>query len=350
MCGSSPSASAWSTGNSIGRAGSSTDWCAGSPSPRRRTARTRPRRPNQGRRMHRATRPSCVRCPASASARSPRCWPRVAMRSGGGTTTHCAVSAEWLRSLGVRARACSSRAVWPLTTDRATPPSPGRVCRPTRSGQPRQVSGATSPWPRTRPRPALSGRPSAQRRLRDAPPRHLLRHAACWDRGDLSPGPKARSSRRPDGFGRRPSSRGRCCRVPSSRRPKAKCTPVCGRARSAVAERATAAGMAERGYARSCERVESGWTDRRRRPWLRGADAARKARSATARTGRRSVRRTRPSEPRAETVTPLSARTLTGGDVGTGRNVRPSNNSSEGARDPPPRCDVALRPGFDLHP
>ena len=121
---------AWSTGNSIGRAGNSTDWCASSPSPRRRTTRTRPRRPNQGRRMHRATRPSCVRCPASASACSPRCLPRVAMRSGGGTTTHCAVSAEWLRSLGVRARACSSRAVWPPTTDCATPPSTGRVSPP----------------------------------------------------------------------------------------------------------------------------------------------------------------------------------------------------------------------------
>ena len=61
--------------------------------------------------------------------------------------------------------------------------------------------------------------------------------------------------------------------------------PVCGGARSAVAERATAAGMAERHYARSCEQDETGWPDRRRRPWLRGPDAARKARSASARIG-----------------------------------------------------------------
>ena len=40
-------------------------------------------------------------------------------------------------------------------------------------------------------------------------------------------------------------------------------------------------------------------------------------------SGRR-VRRARPSEPRAGTVTPLSVRTLTGGDVGIGRDVRPS--------------------------
>ena len=158
----------------------------------------------------------------------------------------------------------------------------------------------------------------------DAPPRHLLRHAACWDRSDLSPGPP-----KPVALGVRMAlAAGLPVAVVAAgfraAGDQAKCTPVCGRARSAVAERATAAGMAERGYARSCERVESGWTDRRRRPWLRGADAARKARSATARTGRRSVCRTRPSEPRAGTVTPLSARTLTGGDVGTGRNVRPS--------------------------
>ena len=39
---------------------------------------------------------------------------------------------------------------------------------------------------------------------------------------------------------------------------------------------------------------------------------------------RRRVRRARPSEPRAGTVTPLSVRTLTGGDAGIGRDVRPS--------------------------
>ena len=38
----------------------------------------------------------------------------------------------------------------------------------------------------------------------------------------------------------------------------------------------------------------------------------------------RRVRRARPSKPRAGTVTSLSARTLTGGDVGIGRDVRPS--------------------------
>ena len=36
------------------------------------------------------------------------------------------------------------------------------------------------------------------------------------------------------------------------------------------------------------------------------------------------VLRARPSEPRAGTVAPLSVRTLTGGDVGIGRDVRPS--------------------------
>ena len=39
--------------------------------------------------------------------------------------------------------------------------------------------------------------------------------------------------------------------------------------------------------------------------------------------GRR-VRRAQPSEPRAGTVTPLSVRTLTGGDVGIGGDVRSS--------------------------
>ena len=40
---------------------------------------------------------------------------------------------------------------------------------------------------------------------------------------------------------------------------------------------------------------------------------------------RRPVRRVPPSEPRAGTVTPLSGRTFTGGDAGTGRNVRRSS-------------------------
>ena len=48
-----------------------------------------------------------------------------------------------------------------------------------------------------------------------------------------------------------------------------------------------------------------------------------RARQVQGLSGRR-VRRARPSEPRAGTVTPLSVRTLTGGDVGIGRDVRPS--------------------------
>ena len=42
------------------------------------------------------------------------------------------------------------------------------------------------PWPRTRARPALGGRPPAQRRLRDAPQRRLLRPAPCRDHGYVS--------------------------------------------------------------------------------------------------------------------------------------------------------------------
>ena len=48
-----------------------------------------------------------------------------------------------------------------------------------------------------------------------------------------------------------------------------------------------------------------------------------RARQVQGLAGRR-VRRARPSEPRAGTVAPLSVRTLTGGDVGIGRDVRPS--------------------------
>ena len=62
----------------------------------------------------------------------------------------------------------------------------GPCRRPTRSGQPRQVPVAPRPWPRTRARPALGGRPPAQRRLRDAPQRRLLRPAPCRDHGYVS--------------------------------------------------------------------------------------------------------------------------------------------------------------------
>ena len=48
-----------------------------------------------------------------------------------------------------------------------------------------------------------------------------------------------------------------------------------------------------------------------------------RARQVQGLAGRR-VRRARPSESRAGTVIPLSVRTLTGGDVGIGRDVRPS--------------------------
>ena len=57
-------------------------------------------------------------------------------------------------------------------------PLGSRRCPP-RPGQPRQVSGAAQPRPWTRPLAALSGRPPAQRRLRHAPRRHLLRPAPC---------------------------------------------------------------------------------------------------------------------------------------------------------------------------
>ena len=115
--------------------------------------------------------------------------------------------------------------------------------------------------------------------------------------------------------------------------------------------------LPQRYYARSCERVDGGWTDRRRRPCLQrlqwnGAlcrrhvgscmlahdldvdlsrfsesateDERHRARSACQGLAERRVRRARPSEPRAGTVTSLSVRTLTGGDVGIGRDVRPS--------------------------
>ena len=39
------------------------------------------------------------------------------------TAARRCVSAEWLRSLGIQARACSSRAVWPPTIDYASPPT-----------------------------------------------------------------------------------------------------------------------------------------------------------------------------------------------------------------------------------
>ena len=111
------------------------------------TTRTYPRRPSQGCRKRSPTRPFCFRCPASAPACSPRYLPKVATRCGGGTTTRCAVSAEWLRSLGVQARACSSRAVWPPTIDYASPPTTGPVLPPnaTRSATPSIRCSATAP-------------------------------------------------------------------------------------------------------------------------------------------------------------------------------------------------------------
>ena len=57
------------------------------------------------------------------------------------------------------------------------------VSEPARSGQPRQVPGVACPWPQSRPRSALGCRSPAERRLRDAPRRHLLRPAACRDHG-----------------------------------------------------------------------------------------------------------------------------------------------------------------------
>ena len=104
MCGSSPNASPWSTARAITRVANSTGWCISSPRLLRRTTRTRRRRTTR-RRQIRRMRPSCCRCPASAPRCSPRCWPRAATRCGGGTTTHFAVSAAWLRSPAVRARA-----------------------------------------------------------------------------------------------------------------------------------------------------------------------------------------------------------------------------------------------------
>ena len=126
----------------------------------------------------------------------------------------------------------------------------------------------------------------------------------------------------------------------SSRRPEdqAERTTVRGRLRSAVAERGTGREGAGRDYARSCETAAHGWTDRRRRECLQPAGSPFPRRKAcralhvneTGHDPKRNSRAaladcTRPSEPRAETVTPLSVRTLTGGDAGTGCNVRPSS-------------------------
>ena len=105
MCGSSPNASPWSTASSMMCAASSTGWCVSSPRRLRRMRRTRPRRTSRRRRQSRPTRPSCSHCPASVPAFSPRCSPRPAMRSSGGTTTRYAVCAAWRRSPGARARA-----------------------------------------------------------------------------------------------------------------------------------------------------------------------------------------------------------------------------------------------------
>ncbi len=178
MCGSSPNASYWSTGNWRTRAASSTDWCTNSPRPHRRKTRTRPPRASQSRRHRRPTRPSCYRCPASAPASSLVCLPRVATRCGGGTTPRFAVSAGWRRSPGVQEPARGAPPGCPRPAARRRLPLGSRR-RPPRPGQPRQVSGAAQPRPWTRPLPALSGRPPAQRRLRHAPRRHLLRPAPC---------------------------------------------------------------------------------------------------------------------------------------------------------------------------
>ena len=139
-----------------------------------------------------------------------------------------------------------------------------------------------------------------------------------------------------------------------------KCTSVCGRARSAVAERTTTAGIWPSVTTRGAVRGSTAaGRNRRRRPCLqrlqwnaalcrRHVGSVRmlahdldvddcpdfrsppqrmsvmeRARQVQGLAGRR-VRRARPSEPRAGTVTPLSVRTLTGGDVGIGRDVRPS--------------------------
>ncbi len=173
MCGSSPNASYWSTGNWRTRAASSTDWCTSSPRPHRRKTRTRPPRASQSRRHRRPTRPSCYRCPASAPASSLVCLPRVATRCGGGTTPRFAVSAGWRRSPGVRARACSWCAAWLPTTGCATPPTTGLASLPTetRSAAP---SIRRSPRCATRGQqwPTLPASPHAPRR-------HLLRPAPC---------------------------------------------------------------------------------------------------------------------------------------------------------------------------
>ena len=62
-------------------------------------------------------------------------------------TTHCALSAEWLRSLGVRARVCSPHAVWPPTIDCAPQPITGPASPPnaTRSATPSIRRSAPAP-------------------------------------------------------------------------------------------------------------------------------------------------------------------------------------------------------------
>ena len=121
-------------------------------------------------------------------------------------------------------------------------------------------------------------------------------------------------------------------------------TSVCGRARSAVAERATTAGIcpsvttrgAVRGStaagrivvgARACACMLAHDLDVDDCPDSRNPpqrmSVIERARHVQGLAERR-VRRAQPSEPRAGTVTSLSVRTLTGGDVGIGRDVRPS--------------------------
>ncbi|MCY4632970.1 MAG: ISKra4 family transposase [Acidobacteria bacterium] len=95
----------WSTASSTAHGVRSTGWWAGSPRLLRRTTRARPRRVNQRPRNSLPTQPSCFRYPASAPRSRPRCLPRVATQYSGGTTTHFAVCAEWLRSRSVQARA-----------------------------------------------------------------------------------------------------------------------------------------------------------------------------------------------------------------------------------------------------
>ena len=125
--------------------------------------------------------PSCSRCPVSAPRCSPRWLPRVATPYSGGTMKHFAVCGGGFGhpAFGQEPGRDAASGGPRTTARRRLPLGPRR--RPTRSGQPGQASGATRPAATDTPAPCVGSRPPAQRRLRDAARRRLLRPARCRD-------------------------------------------------------------------------------------------------------------------------------------------------------------------------